>query len=127
MRQAQDPVFRDLLGRARAGTLTQSDLSLLNQKVATSLIAPELKDATTIVKLNVLRHHINRIRMEYFAQSRSQRIYIFPAQHSRVSSSLKIEDITPRCYKAWSHVQQLRVGNVIGGFQVTCTNRVPRT
>src|SRR5579871_3427863 len=37
MRQAQDPEFRSLLGRARAGSLTNDDLDFLNGKVVTSL------------------------------------------------------------------------------------------
>ena len=97
MRQAQDPIFHSLLRRARTATLTEDDLALLNSKVATSLLNPELNDATTIVKLNALRHHINYIQMEHFAHSRSQKIYIFPAQHSRTastsSSPLRIEDL----------------------------------
>ena len=72
-------------------------LNLLNTKVATSLFTPELENATTIVKLNALRHFINHVKLEHFARSRSQRIYIFPAQHSRVtsvsSSNLRIEDL----------------------------------
>src|SRR5947209_12675090 len=97
MRQAQDPAFQNLLRRARAASLTEEDLNLLNTKVATSLITPELENATTIVKLNALRHHINRVKLDHFARSRSQRIYIFPAQHSRVasasSSNLRVEDL----------------------------------
>ena len=97
MRQAQDPIFHSLLRRARTATLTEDDLALLNSKVATSLLNPELNDATMIVKLNALRHHINYIQMEHFAHSRSQKIYIFPAQHSRTastsSSPLRIEDL----------------------------------
>ena len=87
MRQAQDLKFRKLLSRARAAALTEDDLALLNQKVVTSLCTPELENATTIVKVNVLRHHINHIKMEHFARSRSQRIFVFPAQHSRVKST----------------------------------------
>jgi hypothetical protein len=97
MRQAQDPIFRELLGRARAATLTKDDISLLNKRVAASLFAPELEGATIVVKLNVLRHHINHIQMEYFARLRSQNIYIFPAEHSRTtstpSSPLYLEDL----------------------------------
>src|SRR5947209_1727196 len=97
MRQAEDLVFRDLLGRARAAALTEEDLLLLNSKVITSLFKPELEDATMVVKLNALRHHINRVQMEQFARSRSQRIYLFPAQHSRVtpasSSPFRLEDL----------------------------------
>lgn len=56
---------------------------------------PELEGATTVVKLNVLRHHINLVQMEHFARSRTQRIYVFPAQHSRVKSlsPLYLEDL----------------------------------
>jgi hypothetical protein len=97
MRQAEDPIFHDLLRRARAASLTEDDLALLNSKVTTSLLTPELEGATTVVKLNALRHYINRFQMEHFARSRSQKIYIFPAQHSRVastsSSPLYIEDL----------------------------------
>ena len=69
MRQTEDPIFRDLLRRARSASLTEDDLTLLNSKVITSLHKPELKDTTTIVKLNALRHHINRAQMEHFARS----------------------------------------------------------
>lgn len=88
MRQAEDPIFRDLLARARAAALTEDDLALLNSKTTTSLLTPELENATTLVKLNAVRHHINRIQMEHFARTRSQRIYIFPALHHRIKSTL---------------------------------------
>jgi hypothetical protein len=84
MRQTDDPAFRDLLGRARAATLTEDNLVLLNSKTTTSLLAPDLEIATTVVKLNVLRHHVNRLQMEHSARTQSQRIYVFPALHSRV-------------------------------------------
>ena len=97
MRQAEDPAFRDLLGRARSATLTEDNLALLNSKTTTSLIAPELENATTVIKLNVLRHHVNRLQMEHFARTRSQSIYIFPALHGRVRttspSRLRTEDL----------------------------------
>ena len=69
MRQAKDPRFRDLLRRARAASLTEDDLALLNSKVITSFQKPELEGATTIVKLNTLCHHINCTQMEHFACS----------------------------------------------------------
>jgi hypothetical protein len=71
MRQSQDPLFRDLLGRARAATLTADDLTLLNSKTTASLLALELENATIVVKLNTLQHHINRLQMEHFAWTRS--------------------------------------------------------
>jgi hypothetical protein len=87
MRQADDPAFRDLLGRARTATLTEDDLAVLNSKTITSLLGPDLEDATTVVKLNVHRHHVNRHQMERFARARSQNIYVFPATHSRVRTT----------------------------------------
>lgn len=87
MRQSEDASFRDFLSRARAATLTEDDLALLNSKVITSLAAPQLEDTTTVVKLNSLRHQVNRIRMELFAHSRSQKIYVFPALHTRTKST----------------------------------------
>jgi hypothetical protein len=87
MRQAQDPAFHSLLTRARAAALTEDDLAMLNSKVITSLFTPELQNTTTVVKLNALRHHLNRLQMEHFARSRSQKIYVFPALHSRIKST----------------------------------------
>ena len=82
MRQAHDPKFHDLLSRARAATLTEDDLALLNSRTITSLLTPGLENATTIVKVNTLCHHVNHIQTEYFARTQSQKIYIFPALHS---------------------------------------------
>jgi hypothetical protein len=87
MRQTEDPPFRDLLSRARAGTLTEDDLSFLNTKAITSLVAPQLEDATTVVKLNSLQHQVNRIPMEHFAQTRCQKVSVFPALHTRTKST----------------------------------------
>ena len=87
MRQAEDPLFQDLLRRARASAFIEDDLELLNSKVITSLLTPELENATTIVKLNTLRHQINRTQIEHFAQARSQKIYIFPSLHNRTKST----------------------------------------
>jgi hypothetical protein len=87
MRQAEDPVFRILLARARAAALTEDDLALLNGKTTTSHLMPELENAATVVKLNAVRHHINRIQMEHFARNLSQKTYVFPAAHNRVKSA----------------------------------------
>jgi hypothetical protein len=87
MRQSEDAPFRDLLSRARVGTLTEADRSVLNSKAITSLISPQLEDATTVVKLNSLRHQVNRVQIEQFARSRCQNVYIFPAHHSRTKST----------------------------------------
>jgi hypothetical protein len=97
MRQAEDPLFQELLSRARSAILTEDNLALLNSKTTSSLLIPYLQNATTIVKLNVICHHVNRIQIEHFARTRSQRVYIFPALHYRVKfttpSRLYTEDL----------------------------------
>lgn len=99
MRQSGHASFRGLLHRARTSTLTEEDLDLLNSCVVTSLVAPQLHGATTVVKLNSLRHQVNRIRMEHFAKTCCQKVYAFPAQHTRSKSTgptnlrLRVDDL----------------------------------
>lgn len=99
MRQSEDLSFRALLHRARTSTLIEDDLHLLNSSVVTSLVAPQLDGTTTIVKLNSLRHQVNRIRMEHFARARCHKIYAFPAHHTRTKSTgptnlrLRVDDM----------------------------------
>jgi hypothetical protein len=99
MRQSTDPPFQSLLHRARTSTLTEDDLCLLNSRVISSLVAPHLDAATTVVKLNSLRHQVNRIRMEHFAKTHCQKIYVFPAYHTRTKSTgpvnlrLRVDDL----------------------------------
>lgn len=87
MRQAEDLPYRNLLTRARTGTLTYDDMLTLNSKAVTSLADPHLQDATIVAKLNVFRHVINRFQVERFARARQQKILIFPALHTRTRSS----------------------------------------
>jgi hypothetical protein len=87
MRQAEDPPFRDLLSRARSATLSVDDLALLNSKAIKSLVAPDLEDATIVVKLNALRHQVNRARIEHFARTRHQKIFAFAGFHTRTKST----------------------------------------
>ncbi|KAJ5654961.1 hypothetical protein N7490_001964 [Penicillium lividum] len=87
MRQSEDPSFRGFLTRTRQAALTDDDVARLNSKSIPSLTDPISEDATVIVKLNAIRHPINRIRIENFARRRSQRIYIFPAIHTRTKST----------------------------------------
>ena len=87
MRQAEDVPYRNLLTRARAGTLTNDDMLTLNSKAITSLTDPHLQTTTAVVKLNALRHVINRFQVERFARAKQQRIIIFPAIHTRTRSS----------------------------------------
>ncbi|KAJ5370019.1 uncharacterized protein N7496_006111 [Penicillium cataractarum] len=87
MRQAEDLPYRHILTRARTATLTHDDISVLNSKAITSLDDPRLHATTAVVKLNALRHIINRFQIERFARSRRQRIIIFPALHTRTRST----------------------------------------
>jgi hypothetical protein len=87
MRQAEDLPYRNLLTRARTGTLTSDDMLTLNSKAIASLADPHLQDATTVAKLNALRHVINRFKVERFARARQQKVIIFPAHHTRARSS----------------------------------------
>lgn len=52
-----------------------------------SLADPELEGAMTVVKRNSIRHMVNRIKIEKFARLRKQRIYIYPAVHTRTKST----------------------------------------
>ena len=76
MRQSEDAPFRDLLSRARIGTLTEADRPVLNSKAITSLASPQLEHATTVVKLNSLRHQVNRVQIEQFVRIRCQNVYV---------------------------------------------------
>jgi hypothetical protein len=59
MRQTNDPTFWSLLSQVRSRKLTINNLNLLNSKVIPLLIAPELENATIIVRLNSLCHLLN--------------------------------------------------------------------
>ena len=87
MRQSEDPWFRGFLTRARQAALTKDDVDRLNSKSIHSLIDPTVEDASVVVKLNAMRHPINRIRIENFARRNSQRIYVFAAIHARTKST----------------------------------------
>jgi hypothetical protein len=87
MRQLEDPSFGDFLTRTRRAALTEDDATRLNSRVIRSLTDPLSESATVIVKLNALRHPVNRIRIENFARRRSQKIYLFAAIHSRTKST----------------------------------------
>lgn len=87
MRQAEDLPYRNLLTRARTGSLTHDDMLTLNSKTITSLSDPHLHNATTVAKMNALRHVVNRFQIERFARTREQKIIIFPALHTRTRSS----------------------------------------
>jgi hypothetical protein len=87
MGQLEDPLFADFLTHTRQAALTDGDTTRLNSRVIRSLTDPALEGATVIVKLNAFRHPVNRIRIENFARTRSQKIYIFAAAHTRTKAT----------------------------------------
>jgi hypothetical protein len=87
MRQAEDLLYRNILTRARTAILTHDDILVLNSKAITSLEEPRLYATTAVVKLNALRHIINRSQIERFTRSRHQRIIIFPTLYTRIRSA----------------------------------------
>ena len=87
MRQSEDPSFCEFLTRTRQAALTEDDVARLNSKTIHSLTDPISENAPVIVKLNTIRHPMNRIRIENFARRRSQKIYLFAAVHSRTKST----------------------------------------
>jgi len=94
MRQGKDPIFQDLLHRARKGQMTEHDLQRFNSKVIPTSRPFPLDSMISVVKSNSLRHRLNHIAMIQFARRRNQRIYLFPGQHSRVPSrNLSADDI----------------------------------
>jgi hypothetical protein len=95
MRQAEDLPFRNLLQRARQARLSNDDINLLNSKCISADTSFPLHSLTCIVRTNYLRHCLNHVSLIQFARSRGQRIYIFPADHSRLppAQNLALEDI----------------------------------
>jgi hypothetical protein len=94
MRQQGDLEFQSLLHRARAGTMTTADVATLNRQVTQSL--GDGLDSVCVIRSNKRRHHINRLQMQRFAETRAQDIYVFPTAHSRtkrVHGGLKIDEL----------------------------------
>ena len=83
MRQQHDAAYHNLLKHARNATITQTDVDLLNTRVVTQLESRPDRINTCVVRTNKLRHLINRLQIENFARSRGQKIFIFPARHTR--------------------------------------------
>ena len=93
MRQQQDIEYHRLLTRVRNGSITQADVDWLNTKVVTPLKLQLHQFNTCAVRTNKLRHAINRIQIERFARSRGQKIFIFPARHTRWKKAKGARDI----------------------------------
>lgn len=88
MRQAEDPVFQDLLQRARSATLTEDDVATLNSCTTENRVANgETPPERAIIRLNRIREEVNLVHLRVFAEKRGQKIRCFPNQR-RVSSEL---------------------------------------
>jgi Helitron helicase-like domain at N-terminus/PIF1-like helicase len=83
MRQQDDIAYHDFLSRTRNGTVSQSDVDMLNSRVIGELEVRPDRTNTCIVRRNKLRHQINRLQIERFARIRGQQVFIFPAHHAR--------------------------------------------
>ena len=83
MRQQQDVEYYQLLKRVRNSTVTQADVDLLNSRVVTQLESHPNQLNPCIVRTNKLRHAINRLQIERYARSQGQKIFVFPARHTR--------------------------------------------
>ena len=82
IRQAEDPVFQDLLQRARSATLTEDDVATLNSCTTENRIANgETPPERAIIRLNRIREEVNLVNLRAFAEKRGQKIYLFPARH----------------------------------------------
>jgi hypothetical protein len=91
MRQQQDIEYHQLLTRARNGSITQADVDWLNTKVVNPLESHQFN--TCAVRTNKLRYTINRIQIERFARSRGQKIFVFPARHTRWKKAKGVPDV----------------------------------
>ena len=58
-------------------------MDLLNTREVTEFESRPDRINTCIVRTNKLRHLINRLQIGRFARTRSQKIFIFPARHTR--------------------------------------------
>jgi len=98
MRQSSDLPFQAMLRRARGGRLNQDDLQLLNSKVISHLSFKSVAFSPVIVRRNALRVQINRLAVADFASSYKQKLYLFPAYHTRVKDlALDILYDIPEC------------------------------
>ncbi|PMD37125.1 hypothetical protein L207DRAFT_432503 [Hyaloscypha variabilis F] len=89
MRQKDDLHYQGLLERAKTVSLTNADIDFLNSKTrAEKESRGEPIPGTAIRTLNEERYDFNRLAIEKFAMDHGQRIWLFPATHSRSRASL---------------------------------------
>ncbi len=86
--------YQNMMYRARHACLNANDITNLNQKIIISFNSSAFEAIIIIVKRNVIRHMINQNRMKNFVIKHKQKIIMFSAHHSRVSSSdIKIDKL----------------------------------
>ena len=94
MRQAEDPVFQDLLQRARSATLTEDDVATLNSCTTENRIANrETPPKRAIIRLSRTCEEVNLVHLRAFAEKRGQKIYLFPARHN-VPTGTNLDSLT---------------------------------
>ena len=98
MHQSSDLLFQTMLHCTRGRHLNQDDLQLLNSKVISHLSFKSVAFSLVIVRQNALRVQINRLAITDFASSYKQKLYLFPAYHTRVKDlALDIFYDIPEC------------------------------
>jgi hypothetical protein len=86
--------YQNMMYQTRHACLNANDITSLNQKIIIFFDFSTFEAIIIIVKRNVIRHMINQSRMKSFAIKHKQKIIMFSAHHSRVSSSdIKIDEL----------------------------------
>ncbi len=71
-----------MLTRARRGLLNNNDATILNSKVAVTILILNLDEQVVIVQRNATRHIINQIQIKRFAKAHNRDVILFPTEHS---------------------------------------------
>lgn len=82
MHQIDDPAFNAFLRHAHAGSLTDTNVIILNNKVVKEFLLYDLLKNTIIVQKNKSKNMINRLQAKHFAHHTSRDFIIFLAYHS---------------------------------------------
>ncbi len=83
MRQHNDTPFQEMLTRARKCLLNVNDVTILNSKVAVTILILNPNEHVVMVQRNATRHTINRIQIRRFAKANNCDVIFFPAEHCR--------------------------------------------
>lgn len=81
MRQIDDPNFHGLLRPVRTGSLTDANITNLNNRVASNFSLYNLLKNTVIIQKYKTRLMINLLQDKYFAYQPGRNLIIFPAHH----------------------------------------------